>query len=64
MWDIVIEDKTIHLYIKNKDGEHKYIPAEVLANYFQSMQSMLYHLVDEIEGNKSRKKGDFPQSDS
>jgi hypothetical protein len=51
--------KEIKVYIKSRDD--KPIPINLIASYFETLQNIMYLLGDQIEGNKYRIKGDYPQ---
>lgn len=46
--------------ISSKNGEGKKIPLSVIANGFQKIQSLIYILGDQIEGNEFRSAGNYP----
>jgi len=51
--------KEISVFIKS--NENKPIPINLIASYFETLQNIMYLLGDQIEGNKYRIKGDYPQ---
>jgi hypothetical protein len=46
--------------ISSKNGQGKKIPLSILANGFQKIQSLIYILGDQIEGNEFRSAGNYP----
>jgi hypothetical protein len=53
------QTKEIKVYIKSSDKTQ--IPINLIASYFETIQNIMYLLADQIEGNKYRIKGDYPQ---
>jgi hypothetical protein len=46
--------------ISSKNGQGKKIPLSIIANGFQKIQSLVYILGDQIEGNEFRSAGNYP----
>jgi hypothetical protein len=53
------QTKEITVCIESRDK--KQIPINLIASYFETLQNIMYLLGDQIEGNKYRFKGDYPQ---
>jgi hypothetical protein len=53
------QTKEIKVYLKSRDKTQ--IPINLIASYFETIQNIMYLLGDQIEGNKYRIKGDYPQ---
>jgi len=56
------ETKRIKLLVESKTRNNGQISALFVAGIFQRLQNILYYIVDELEGNPTRKAGDFPNS--
>ena len=54
--------KKIDLVIKSEKDPKANVPALVVAEKFQSLQNLLYLIGDQLEGNKYRAGGDFPNN--
>lgn len=59
---MVIEAKRIQIHIESKIKGHKSVPAIIIADNFQRIQNIICYIVDDLEGNAPRKRGDFPNS--
>jgi hypothetical protein len=56
------ETKRVKLIIESKEGKDKPVSAIFVAEMFQRLQNIIYYIVDDLEGNPSRKAGDLPNS--
>jgi hypothetical protein len=56
------ETKRIKLLVESKTRNNGQISALFVAGVFQRLQNILYYIIDELEGNPTRKAGDFPNS--
>jgi len=56
------ETKRIKLLVESKTRNNGQISALFVAGIFQRLQNILYYIIDELEGNPTRKAGDFPNS--
>jgi hypothetical protein len=56
------EAKRIQIHIESKINGYKSVPAAIIAENFQRIQNIICYIVDDLEGNAPRKRGDFPNS--
>jgi len=56
------EVKTIRISIESKEFDQRRIPAAMIADVFQKIQNVLYYIIDHLEGNPPRLRGDFPSA--
>lgn len=55
------ESRSVNISIISKNAEQGRVSAVVVANVFQSIQKLIYNIVDYLEGRPVRSKGDFPK---
>jgi hypothetical protein len=59
---MIRETKRIRLHIETKNNNHKPVSAVIVAEKFQKIQNIICYIVDDLEGNAPRRRGDFPNS--
>ncbi|MEA2045056.1 MAG: hypothetical protein U9N48_00820 [Euryarchaeota archaeon] len=52
--------KSVNISIVSEAEEQSQVPVVLLADVFRRIQNILYHIVDHLEGNPPRSRGDFP----
>jgi hypothetical protein len=56
------DTRRVIIHIESKIKKEKPVPATKVAEIFQRLQNVLYYIVDDLEGNPTRGRGDFPNS--
>ncbi len=56
------DTRRVIIHLESKIKKEKPVPALKVAEAFQRLQNVLYHIVDDLEGNPPRGRGDFPNS--